>query len=109
MISFFNHSFIKLYLHILAIFDLYKMITMTSGLVVLVVYRIYSYINLVRSLKFSDFIELFHVSLLTNYATQSAAPRYLEDLENLLHERMILSFNTDIEDGSIEEVIFNFY
>ncbi|KAK9933278.1 hypothetical protein M0R45_020479 [Rubus argutus] len=32
------------------------------------------------------------------------APRYVEDLENLLHESMLLSFNTDMEDGSIEEV-----
>ncbi|XVF38244.1 hypothetical protein REPUB_Repub20aG0083400 [Reevesia pubescens] len=28
----------------------------------------------------------------------------IEDLENLLHESMLLSLNTDIEDGSIEEV-----
>ncbi|XP_022869674.1 pre-rRNA-processing protein TSR2 homolog isoform X2 [Olea europaea var. sylvestris] len=28
----------------------------------------------------------------------------VEDLENLLHERLLLSFNTEIEDGSIEEV-----
>ncbi|KAI3459396.1 hypothetical protein Pfo_016059 [Paulownia fortunei] len=26
------------------------------------------------------------------------------DLENLLHERLLLTFNTEIEDGSIEEV-----
>ncbi|GAV81845.1 WGG domain-containing protein [Cephalotus follicularis] len=34
----------------------------------------------------------------------SKAPLYVEDLENLLHESMLLCFNTDIEDGSIEEV-----
>ncbi|XP_075516034.1 uncharacterized protein LOC142550875 isoform X2 [Primulina tabacum] len=28
----------------------------------------------------------------------------VEELENLLHERLLLSFNTEIEDGSIEEV-----
>ncbi|KAH0994118.1 hypothetical protein GBA52_005601 [Prunus armeniaca] len=39
-----------------------------------------------------------------SWFSQSKAPRYVEDLENLLHERMLLSFNTDIEDGSIEEV-----
>lgn len=30
------------------------------------------------------------------------------DVEDLLHERMLLSFNTEIEDGSIEEVLFYF-
>ncbi|ONI26285.1 hypothetical protein PRUPE_1G015200 [Prunus persica] len=39
-----------------------------------------------------------------SWFSQSKAPPYVEDLENLLHERMLLSFNTDIEDGSIEEV-----
>ncbi|XP_056176024.1 uncharacterized protein LOC115677641 isoform X2 [Syzygium oleosum] len=29
---------------------------------------------------------------------------YVEDLENFLHECMLLSFNTEMEDGSIEEV-----
>ncbi|CAL5421542.1 unnamed protein product [Camellia sinensis] len=29
---------------------------------------------------------------------------HVEDLENLLHESLLLTFNTDIEDGSIEEV-----
>lgn len=28
----------------------------------------------------------------------------MDDLETLLHERMLLCFNTEIEDGSIEEV-----
>lgn len=28
----------------------------------------------------------------------------VEDLENLLHDSLLLSFNTDIEDGSIEQV-----
>ncbi|XP_057467682.1 uncharacterized protein LOC130757053 [Actinidia eriantha] len=36
--------------------------------------------------------------------SQSKEPLYLEDLENLLNERLLLAFNTDIEDGSIEEV-----
>ncbi|KAK9725520.1 hypothetical protein RND81_05G150300 [Saponaria officinalis] len=35
---------------------------------------------------------------------QSKGSFHVEDLENLLHERMLLSFNTDIEDGSIEEI-----
>ncbi|KZV39798.1 hypothetical protein F511_19083 [Dorcoceras hygrometricum] len=29
----------------------------------------------------------------------------VEDLENLLHERLLLTFNTEIEDGSIEELM----
>ena len=33
-----------------------------------------------------------------------AGPLYVEDLENLLHESLLLSFNTEIEDGSLEEV-----
>jgi pre-rRNA-processing protein TSR2 len=32
------------------------------------------------------------------------APICVEDLENLLHESMLLTFNTEIEDGSIEQV-----
>jgi len=32
------------------------------------------------------------------------APIRIEDLENLLHESMLLTFNTEIEDGSIEQV-----
>lgn len=28
----------------------------------------------------------------------------VEDLESLLHESLLLTFNTEIEDGSIEEV-----
>jgi len=35
---------------------------------------------------------------------QSKELLQVEDLENLLHERLLLSFNTEIEDGSIEEV-----
>ena len=34
------------------------------------------------------------------------APLYVEDVENLLHESLLLTFNTEIEDGSIEEVSF---
>ncbi|XP_057485893.1 LOW QUALITY PROTEIN: uncharacterized protein LOC130772190 [Actinidia eriantha] len=52
------------------------------------------------SLKKSDQL----VSDLLSCFTQSEEPLYVEDLENLLHERLLLSFNTDIEDGSIEEV-----
>ncbi|KAF5465721.1 hypothetical protein F2P56_015703 [Juglans regia] len=35
---------------------------------------------------------------------QSNAHLSLEDLENFLNESMLFSFNTEIEDGSIEEV-----
>ncbi|KAM7259699.1 hypothetical protein ACFE04_015440 [Oxalis oulophora] len=38
-----------------------------------------------------------------SWFSQSKALPSIEDLENLLHESMLLSFNTDIEDGSIEE------
>ncbi|KAG8373074.1 hypothetical protein BUALT_Bualt12G0132900 [Buddleja alternifolia] len=38
----------------------------------------------------------------------SKASIQVEDLENLLHERLLLTFNTEIEDGSIEEVYFVF-
>ncbi|CAA2978469.1 Hypothetical predicted protein [Olea europaea subsp. europaea] len=37
---------------------------------------------------------------------QSKELLQVEDLENLLHERLLLSFNTEIEDGSIEEVLY---
>lgn len=33
-----------------------------------------------------------------------AALLYVDDLETLLHESLLLSLNTEIEDGSIEEV-----
>ncbi|KAJ4830147.1 hypothetical protein Tsubulata_019934 [Turnera subulata] len=39
-----------------------------------------------------------------SWLLQSRGPLQVEDLENLLYERMLLSFNTDIDDGSIEEV-----
>ncbi|OAY27954.1 pre-rRNA-processing protein TSR2 homolog [Manihot esculenta] len=39
-----------------------------------------------------------------SWFAQSRGPLYVEDLENLLHENLLLSFNTEIEDGSIEEV-----
>ncbi|KAL5782627.1 hypothetical protein ACOSP7_007656 [Xanthoceras sorbifolium] len=39
-----------------------------------------------------------------SWFSQLKGPLYVEDLETLLHERMLLSFNTEIEDGSIEEV-----
>ncbi|XP_057991932.1 uncharacterized protein LOC110671088 [Hevea brasiliensis] len=39
-----------------------------------------------------------------SWFSQSRGPIYVEDLENLLHESLLLSFNTEIEDGSIEEV-----
>ncbi|KAJ6356468.1 hypothetical protein OIU78_004547 [Salix suchowensis] len=39
-----------------------------------------------------------------SWFSQSKGPLYNEDLENLLNESLLLSFNTEIEDGSIEEV-----
>ncbi|RVW55814.1 hypothetical protein CK203_075810 [Vitis vinifera] len=39
-----------------------------------------------------------------SWFSESKAPLCVEDLENLLHESMLLSFNTEIEDGSIEQV-----
>lgn len=41
---------------------------------------------------------------IVSWFSQSKEPPNVEDLENLLHENLLLSFNTDIEDGSIEEV-----
>ncbi|KAL1808467.1 hypothetical protein ACET3Z_025457 [Daucus carota] len=35
---------------------------------------------------------------------KSKAPLSVEDLDGLLHESLLLTFNTEIEDGSIEEV-----
>ncbi|CAL9221891.1 unnamed protein product [Arabidopsis halleri] len=42
--------------------------------------------------------QLFHLF------SQSNAVITVEEIENLLHESLLLSFNTEIEDGSIEEV-----
>ena len=42
------------------------------------------------------FFELFLLLLLE--------PLYIDDLENILDETMAESFNTEIEDGSVEEV-----
>ncbi|CAK9154391.1 unnamed protein product [Ilex paraguariensis] len=39
-----------------------------------------------------------------SWFSQSKEVLYVEDLENLLYESLLLSFNTEIEDGSIEEV-----
>ncbi|XP_010259056.1 PREDICTED: pre-rRNA-processing protein TSR2 homolog isoform X2 [Nelumbo nucifera] len=39
-----------------------------------------------------------------SWFSQSREPHYIDDLENMLDENMVLSFNTDIEDGSIEKV-----
>ncbi|KAL2922636.1 Pre-rRNA-processing protein TSR2-like protein [Bienertia sinuspersici] len=44
------------------------------------------------------------VSNIFSWFCQSKAPLCIEELENLLYESMLFSFNTDIEDGSIEEV-----
>ncbi|XP_028773518.1 pre-rRNA-processing protein TSR2 homolog [Neltuma alba] len=54
----------------------------------------------------SDSLQKSHhlASDLISSLSKSTEPVRLEDLENLLHESMLLTFNTDIEDGSIEEV-----
>lgn len=39
-----------------------------------------------------------------SWFSKSKAPLSVEDLESLLHESLLLTFNTEIEDGSIEEV-----
>ncbi|CAI9118453.1 OLC1v1020027C1 [Oldenlandia corymbosa var. corymbosa] len=44
------------------------------------------------------------VSEIESWFSQPKNSVNLEDLESLLHERLLLSFNTEIEDGSIEEV-----
>nr|XP_010932466.1 pre-rRNA-processing protein TSR2 [Elaeis guineensis] len=44
------------------------------------------------------------VSTVLSWFTQSKPPLYIDDLESILDENMVLSFNTEIEDGSIEEV-----
>ncbi|XP_074307205.1 uncharacterized protein LOC141642324 [Silene latifolia] len=49
--------------------------------------------------KYEDFV----IDILT-LLSQSKGSYSVDDLENLLHEGMLFSFNTDIEDGSIEEV-----
>ncbi|KAK9086930.1 hypothetical protein Syun_029324 [Stephania yunnanensis] len=36
--------------------------------------------------------------------TQSKEPLYIDDLERILEECLLLSFNTEAEDGSVEEV-----
>lgn len=44
------------------------------------------------------------MSYVFSFLSCIAAPVPVEDLENLLHESMLLTFNTEIEDGSIEQV-----
>ncbi|KAJ8747471.1 hypothetical protein K2173_008768 [Erythroxylum novogranatense] len=39
-----------------------------------------------------------------SWFSQSTGPVHVEDVENFLHESLLLCFNTDIEDGSIEVV-----
>ncbi|XP_058773043.1 uncharacterized protein LOC131647149 isoform X1 [Vicia villosa] len=43
-------------------------------------------------------------SNLFSWLSKSNEPICVEDLENILHEFMLLTFNTEIEDGSIEQV-----
>ncbi|CAL0332082.1 unnamed protein product [Lupinus luteus] len=53
----------------------------------------------------SDSLQKSHhlASHIFSFFSSSNAPVPVEDLENLLHEWMLLTFNTEIEDGSIEE------
>ncbi|XP_068667063.1 uncharacterized protein [Aristolochia californica] len=39
-----------------------------------------------------------------SWFAQSKETHYIDDLENILDESMVLSFNTEIEDGSVEEI-----
>eukprot|EP01018_Ginkgo_biloba_P039794 Gb_05218 [translate_table: standard] len=41
---------------------------------------------------------------IVSWMTQSNVPRYIDELEEMLDENMLLSFNTETEDGSLEEV-----
>jgi len=43
-------------------------------------------------------------SSILSWFSQSKGPLYIDDLESILDESMALSFNTEIEDGSVEEV-----
>ncbi|XP_010917742.1 pre-rRNA-processing protein TSR2 isoform X1 [Elaeis guineensis] len=43
-------------------------------------------------------------STLLSWFSQSRTRLYVDDLENILDENMVLSFNTTIEDGSVEEI-----
>ncbi|KAE9606459.1 hypothetical protein Lal_00014001 [Lupinus albus] len=54
----------------------------------------------------SDSLQKSHhlASHIFSLFSTSNAPVPVEDLENMLHESMLLTFNTEIEDGSIEEV-----
>ncbi|KAK7308848.1 hypothetical protein RJT34_05129 [Clitoria ternatea] len=54
----------------------------------------------------SDSLQKSHqlVADLFYWFSKSNAPIPIEDLESLLHESMLLTFNTEIEDGSIEQV-----
>ncbi|URE37381.1 Pre-rRNA-processing protein [Musa troglodytarum] len=44
-------------------------------------------------------------STILSWFSQSKGPLYIDDLENMLEENMEALFNTEIEDGSIEEVV----
>ncbi|KAG9451985.1 hypothetical protein H6P81_004889 [Aristolochia fimbriata] len=44
------------------------------------------------------------VSDLVAWFAQATVPHCIDDLENILDETMVLSFNTEVEDGSIEKV-----
>uniref|UniRef100_A0A7N0TF59 Pre-rRNA-processing protein TSR2 n=1 Tax=Kalanchoe fedtschenkoi TaxID=63787 RepID=A0A7N0TF59_KALFE len=46
----------------------------------------------------------FAADIFSLFSRSNGAPIWTEDLENFLNEYMPLTFNTEIEDGSIEEV-----
>ncbi|XP_061354630.1 uncharacterized protein LOC133299209 [Gastrolobium bilobum] len=54
----------------------------------------------------TDSLQKFHqlAADIFSWFSKSNAPVPVEDLENMLHESMLLTFNTEIEDGSIEQV-----
>ncbi|KAH9310430.1 hypothetical protein KI387_025465 [Taxus chinensis] len=41
---------------------------------------------------------------IVSWLVHPTLPRYIDELEEMLDENMLLSFNTEIEDGSLEEV-----
>ncbi|CAN6461288.1 unnamed protein product [Victoria cruziana] len=42
---------------------------------------------------------------LVSWFVYSNAPIYIDELEMMLDEKMVLCFNTEIEDGSVEELV----
>lgn len=52
------------------------------------------------------FVFIFIVYYFLFFILFVLGPHYIDDLETMLDESMLHSFNTEIEDGSFEEVCF---